>query len=493
MYLLVMRKPRFSRSLVGRVSATACLTLLGCGGSNAPSPPAMEAPASAGAGGLTAAAAGSTTTQHSSPGAGGVAGFVNVGPVGHGGNVSPPDASGSGGLTGGSAGTTGGGIDFSHGSHLLIPQRALTAVHLGPNGDYRSIAGSNATLANADVTLDTNFMDAPIYSRQFEVTFGMAGLFLTDCQIWTGKFVAATVDVKQDVGGSGAHLKIEQVDGHYMLTHDGPGKHQIRVTGTFQADRTPDTGGSCPTLPMGAVTVPLAFTTNIDIQRMASVAATPPLGCAAGSAMLSGRNYPGTRIGLLNEQGQAVYASNVYDSYPLDVLVETEKPAQIAETGSGLHYDGLIVTGEPQTVRLSTSYGTLFTYQLANTAMIDGWDVKYWAQPTQYIKSARTAFSTDTTPATAAAKVLGATATLQIGGIPLCSPILPSDFAISFLTPDVCKVQYEDSPNPNPGIPGFLATFVDPAGTCELELSVPGSNGGKPLFRHLSAILQPTN
>ncbi len=183
--------------------------------------------------------------------------------------------------------------------------------------------------------------------------------------------------MKQDLNASGAHLKIEQVDGHYLLTHDGPGKHQIRVTGSFQSNRTADTGGICPALPMGAVSVPIAFTTEISIQRMASVKAWTPSGCSLDSFMLSGRNYPGTRISLLNEVGEPRRADNVYDSVPLGWIVETEKPAQIAEAGLGLYFDGLIVNGEPQTVRLSTSYGTLFTYRLADTSMIDAWDVKF--------------------------------------------------------------------------------------------------------------------
>ncbi len=221
----------------------------------------------------------------------------------------------------------GDGVDFSRGSRLLIPQRQLTSVHLGPTGDFNTLT----SLDHIDVSTVSELMDAPIYPRQFEVDFSMSGLFVQGCQVWTGKFDIDTLEVKQDLNGSGAQLKIEQTDGHYSLTHDGPGVHQIRVTGTFRANRTPDSGGYCPSLPMGEVAVPIAFTTNINIERMGSVKAATPLGCAAGSAMLSGRNYPGTRISVLNDAGQAIYAANVYDTYPLDVIVETEASADCRE------------------------------------------------------------------------------------------------------------------------------------------------------------------
>ena len=381
-----------------------------------------------------------------------------------------------------------GQLDFSHGSRLLIPQRQVTNVHLGPTGDFNDLP----SLDHIDVTTNTELADAAIYPRQFEVNFNMSGLFAPDCQIWTGgKFDIGTLEVKQDVSGRGGHLTIEHTDGHYLLTHDGPGTHQIRVTGTYRIDNTPAAGGVCFSLPMGAVEVPIAFTTNINIQRVGSVKATPPYNCASAPVMLSGRNYPGTGLDVLNESGQPIIADNVYGSYPLDVLVETEKPAQIAEAGRGLNYDGLIVTGEPQKVRLSTSYGTLFTYQLANTEMIDGLDVMFWSSATQDLKSVKYPLAMATTPAVASGKVLGASATLKVGGVPLCSPILATDFTTSLLSPNVCQVQHEDTPDPKPGIPGFLATFLDPAGTCELELSVPSANGSKGLVAHLSSILVP--
>ena len=402
--------------------------------------------------------------------------------------------SASGASQGGSS-EMNGGLDFSRGSRLMIPQRMVTSVHIGPGGVFN---GDNAPVIDLreakviDVTTSSQFADAAIYPRQFEVNFSMSGLFVKDCQIWTGgEFVVSSLDVKQDVSGSGAHLKIERVDGHYLLTHDGAGEHQLRVTGAFQTNHTPDSGGVCPSLPMGAISVPIAFTTNISIAKVSSVKAWPPSGCSADPSMLSGRNFPGLRISLLDESGQPIpRPDNVYNSYPLDVIVETEKPAQIAETSSGLYMDGLIVTGEPQTVRLSTSYGTLFTYQLANAAMIDAWDVKFWSRDSQYPKSATYPLATDIAPQVSPGKEVGATAVLEIGGLPICGPTLATDFMIGLPTPNVCKPQSENG-NWDMGTPGFLATFVDEVGTCELDLSVPAANGGRGLATHLSATLQP--
>jgi hypothetical protein len=241
---------------------------------------------------------------------------------------------------------------------------------------------------------------------------------------------------------------------------------------------------------MGAVSVPVAFTTDISIQRMASVKASPPSGCGPSPIMLSGRTYPGTQISLLNEAGEPTRADNVDYEHPLDVIVETEKPAQLAETAEGLSRDGVIVNGEPQTVRLSTSYGTLFTYQLANTAMIDAWDVKFWSRDSQYPKSATYPLATDIAPQVSPGKEVGATAVLKIGGLPICGPTPANEFMIGLPTPNVCKPQSENG-NWDMGTPGFLATFVDEVGTCELDLSVPAANGGRGLAAHLSLTLQP--
>ena len=478
-----MGKSKFRELLTVLVHATGCVTLFGCGGESASGTPQPENSA-AGAGPMMHGSNAGSAEVPNSNSVGASAGAE------HAGNAGGPGAGGSGGsdaAPSGSAGTAA-SIDFSHGSRLLIPQRQVTNVHLGPSGDFNDLT----SLDNIDVTTATEFVDAPIYSRQFEVNFDMSGLFAPNCQIWTGgKFDVGSLEVKQDLSGLGGHLKIEQTDGHYLLSHDGPGTHQIRVTGTYRVNHSPDLGGVCFSLPMGAVEVPIAFTTNINIQRMGSVKAAAPYDCGPAAVMLSGRNYRGTRIDVLNEFGQPISGSNVYDTYPLDVLVETEKPAQIAEAGLGLNYDGLIVTGEPQAVRLSTSYGTLFTYQLANTAMIDGLDVQFWSRPTQYVKSPTYPTTMSAPPLVSAGKVVGASATLKVGGAALCSPILATDFATSLLSPNVCKVELENTPDPSPGIPGFLATFVDPAGTCELEVSVPGANGGKGLVTHFSSILVP--
>ena len=281
------------------------------------------------------------------------------------------------------------------------------------------------------------------------------------------------------------------MNGRYTLTHDGPGSHEVRVTGTFRADhKTGSESGACPALPLGPVEVPVAFTTKISVVHLGSVRADPLTGCGDPAVILSGRTSPAARLSLRDDQGNYFYASNVYDSYPLDMVVETEKPAQVAEGPSGIRSSGLIITGEPQKVRLSTSYGTLFTYQLADTSMVDGWDLKFWSRQSQYVKALEYPLPLDSNPAVASAKVLLAQATLQVGGSKVCSPLLASDFKASLLSPAVCNIVLESNPT-NLGIPGYLATFVDTAGACELEVSVPGANGGQGLMKHLSTIFVP--
>jgi hypothetical protein len=389
------------------------------------------------------------------------------------------------------------GVDYSHGSRFVIPQRLVPVVDLGTDGEFRAMGGAEIPakdVQHIDVTISRTLADASFLPRSFDVSFGFTGLFVDGCQLWTGTFEVTSLQVTQDTGTTGAHLTIEpaagQTAGQYTLTHDGPGAHQVRVTGTFKANHDSMSQGQCPALPMGMVEVPVAFTTKINIMPVGSVRGLAPTGCASPAIMLSGRNYPGTRISVLDDQGTYMGARNVYDTYPLDVIVETEKQADIAEGPSGFAYDGLVITGEPQKVRLSTSFGTLFTYQLADTSQVDGWNLQFFSRQSQYIKAVQYDLPLDTDPAVALGKVLLAKATLQVGGVNVCSPTLAGDFSTSLLSPDVCGIVFENSPT-DLGTPGYLATFIDQAGTCELEVSAPAVNGGKGLTKHLSTIFMP--
>src|SRR6478609_6061725 len=412
-----MGQPLFRRSLFGFASATACLTLFGCGGSSTSSSPASEAPASAGsAGSSSTIVAGSASTPPTAHGAGG---SMSVQPTGGGGVA---NISASGGAQGGSAATHD-GIDFSHGTRLVFPQRNYEGANIGTD----SFEAMNA-VDPIDLVVDAPLVDAPTYARQFEVSFGPSWIAVGHCYERKAKFEPASVDVIPDTGKTGAHLAIELVDGHYRLTHDGPGTHDVHVTGTLHVEATDQTGGCTPNFPKTAVDIPVTLTSHIKIQHLGSVAGEPGFGCGSSPVMLSGRSFDHMWLSLLNDAGQPISGKNVYSDNPVDVVVETEKAAEVVEAGSGFALYGLIVTGEPQKVRLSTSYGTLFTYQLANTAMIDDWEVKFWSRDRQHPKSPTYPMTTESMPAVSPGKELGATATLKIGGSPLCTPTLASDF-----------------------------------------------------------------
>jgi hypothetical protein len=352
-------------------------------------------------------------------------------------------------------------------------------------GDY----SESESLEGLDKTVIAQIADEPTFARQFEVLFPMPSLFLTQCQFWSGAFEVESVEVEEDLDGSGAHLSVDESDGHYTLTHDGPGNHRLRVTGIFREPLEADAGACGPQ--SGPIEVPLAFTVELHVQRVVNATGLPPLGCNAEPFVLSGRSYPGTPVRLWNEQGEIMQPVNVYDSYPLEVIIETEKEAQIEQAGSSLRYDGLIVTGEPQKIRLSTSYGPLLTYHVVDLAAIDAWDIEFWARAGQDVLYPNRPLTLDTEPAVAPGKALGAYATMKVGKVPICSPIFTSDFSITRLTPEVCDVALNGDTDPTPGVPGFLATFFDAAGTCELDLSFPAANGGEGLTRHLSTVFVP--
>jgi len=480
------RRPPFRHSVLIAVGSIMLLSLIGCAGSKTDGSPQPEATAgrapSAALGGSTASTPAASTSGGASALAAGSGGDAPVG-GGQSGGAHAGGASGSGS----SEPTNAGGLDFSHGTRLLIPQRNFDGANIGVDEFLIETADP------IDLTIETPLVDAPIYARQFEVSFASNLLLVKHCQERKAKFEPTSVEVKQDVGGNGSHLKIEQANGQYQLTHDGPGKHEVHVTGTLHVEAIDAMGLGCaPHFPQAAVDIPVTLAVHLTIQHLGSITASPPFDCGTAPVIWSGRGSGGIYLTLLNDTGQPISGANVYSSYPADVIVETEGPAQIAEAGSGLNYYGLIVTGDPQRVRLSTSYGTLFTYFLANTSLIDGMDVKFWSRPEPYVKSPTTPLAMDSTPAVASTKVLGATATLSVGGVPICPPPLASDYQTTLLSPQVCNVPSEVGTDLTAGIPGFLTTFVAPVGTCELEISVPGANGGRGLSTHLSAVLKPT-
>src|SRR6478735_8679280 len=128
-----MGQPLIRRSLFSFASATACLALIGCGGSSTTSPAIVDPHPSAAAGNSTTVAGASSNPPANSNGAGGSAG---VRPIGGGGISNTPAA---GAPQAGSATTN--GSDFSHGSRLVIPQRTLTSVTLGPDGAFNNPDG----------------------------------------------------------------------------------------------------------------------------------------------------------------------------------------------------------------------------------------------------------------------------------------------------------------------------------------------------------------
>jgi len=479
----VRRSARFHHSVLAAVGALALLAL-GCGGSAVDTSPRPKG--SAGSTGSAAAASlgganAATPIVNTSGGASGGTVGSNVVPAG---GAPAMAASGSGGTQTSSSGTP--GIDFSHGTRLLIPQRHFEGVNIGTQ------AFELSTIAPLNLTVETPLVDAPAFTRQFEVSFASTLAIVDHCQERRVKFKPTSVEVRQDQGKTGAHLTIEQTSGHYLLTHDGAGSHELWVQGTLHVEATDALGATCATkFPSTAVDIAVTLGVKLNIEHLGSVTGSPRFGCGAAPVMLSGRMFDGTSLSLLNDAGKPISGANVYSEYPVDILVETEKSAQIAEAGSGLYYDGLIVTGEPQMVRLSTAYGTLFTYFLANTSLIDGMDVKFWSRGSQDVKAETSPLTMTTTPAIASYKVIGATATLSVGGVTICTPPLVSDYQTTLLSPRVCNIQDENGSGLTPGIPGFLATFLEPAGTCELEISVPGANGERGLSTHLSAVLKP--
>ncbi len=478
--------------------ASGCVALLGCSGANNPSPTRGAA-----GGAATSTTGGAPGSLHSAPSSAGSAGAPQAGSTSASGNSSTGGVgAAAGGASSAASGAANAGAagmadtrDFSHGSRLVIPQTGLDPVaSIYLNGSFPD----RTSVDDIDVTTATTFADGPGYPRQFEVSFGMSYLslntsdanaaFSTRCLSLTGMFEVATVAVKEDTGGTGAHLSIEQTDGHYILTHDGPGEHQVRVTGTFRA--TNDATQTCPLLAMGPVAVPIAYTSTISIRTPATLTALPPSDCATPPVMLSGHSFAGLRITMRDDTGQAIYPANASTLAPFDVTVETEKPAQIVEGNEGYASSGIVVTGETQMVRLTTRMGTLFSYQLADASAIDGWELKWFSSPVQDIKSPLNPLDASVTPAVASGKELAATAKLKVGGVPVCTPIVAADVKTTLLTKSVCDIQYEFG-NFSFGVPGFVATFLDPAGTCQLELSVPGSNHGQDLSAPLTAILQP--
>lgn len=317
------------------------------------------------------------------------------------------------------------------------------------------------------------------YPRQMRLRFDLQFLQLADCMLVGGLYEVEAVDVEQDVSGVGAHLSLEKESSEYTLIHDGPGNHRINVSGKYVFDEATGLGTTnCPAIDPGRTEIPFPFTLDVAVTAVASVTATPPPECGDEPFMVSGRDYPAYDIYAVDAEGVRISAQNV-PRPPTDVIIETEGPAELAHE-SWLQNRGVVTTSGQQLVRVSTQFGTLYTYPLVPFSAIDGWDVRYWYS-LNHLSTAVLLEPHRDEPATCLGPRVGAVVAVTSGARTMCGSLMPEDFSFDWRTPNVCVPRAVAAVFPL-GPPGDIAEFQDRTGTCEFDLSLPQANGGAGLM-----------
>lgn len=402
-------------------------------------------------------------------------------------STSPGGAAGASAVAGQAGAPSAGGAaagddEFAHGARLVVPQQELTQLTFFP-GTQRF--EGQPPFSNVSTI---NLVDGPTYSRTYPVTIPFDSLVIAPCNLYAmGHLEVTSVDVEQDLDGQGATLSFVRAGDGYTLTHDGPGHHHVRVLGAFVPNRATDTGGgpapACPVLDDNAGQLPVSLTYDVTIKQAAGATVALPASCGERALVLSGRSLDGPRVYLLDSGGKVFGANNAADP-PLDVVVETESAAEIQAAAFG--FSGKItVQGAPQRVRLSTGFGPLTTYDIADISQLDGWKLDFWYTAVDDIKSPRVPATDGSTygPIGTQGRV-GGDATISVAGRVPCSPFTPDDFSVTAGPKEVCTPSVGPS-GLSAALPGSLAMLFG-NGTCSLDVRLPAANGGQGLSQSLS-------
>jgi hypothetical protein len=288
------------------------------------------------------------------------------------------------------------------------------------------------------------------------------------------------MDVTEDVDGTGAHLTIEGEGEHFRMTHDGLGRHDLEVKGRFVSPIST----ICPALLDENGELALVFHADIRVEAAAAVRISYDEGCDTSPRVLSGERFLRVRVDLEDKAGEPFGPANVTYHSPVDILIETEKVAEIEVPSGGFGSNGVAIVGESQLVRVSTEFGTLAMYEVVAPDDVDDWELQYWSEDNQHgifqtdIESGMT-YSTKEFRSNA----VGVTARLLADGEALCSQTPYADFLVASSTTDVCTAITGDSM-------GHLATMLKPVGTCSFLLTYPAARGAQGLVSDFSFSMQ---
>lgn len=387
---------------------------------------------------------------------------------------------GSGGLggiavnAGGSESASGGryaglgGTFFEGGSELEIPAREQ-AVRIWVTPSLEGLEGPPIEFVGGITRIVAN--DG--YSKEHSLSVEMTYLFDPErcTSVPNGKLVVEDIEVEEDIDATGATLSLEEAEQDFVLRHEGLGRHQLKIRGTFVANFP----HNCPALLDENGELAVTFRQEIKVEEAAGARIALDETCPAEIKALSGESLSGRSVMLIDSEGKEFYADNVEQAYAIDVLVETEREATIADGPAA----SLNVTGAPQLVRLSTPLGPLLIYELVEPGQVDDWDVQFWV-------SGRHGFipnpieSGETYPGGAFdAYEIGADVFLVADGVQLCT--LP-DWNFTFVgqTPGVCVTEAMALPVTP------IATMQTSFGTCAFDMSYPAARDGQGLETSLS-------
>lgn len=372
------------------------------------------------------------------------------------------------------------GDRFANGSRFLIEQRELSVVSLGhPEVDFRG--------GDLEQVPPLTIVEGPSYNPRFEVNVPLNTLPTDLCApgFVAGQFEIEAIDVTPDLDGRGSHIEVDRRGKSFVLSHDGPGRHSLTVRGAFVVENPealePENPGTlfpeeCEALPWGS-RLPVTFRRDVDVVAVASVGISTASHCSEVPFVLSGRALVDPRIALRDAAGNTLLPANADPNYPIDVVLETEGEAVLEAAEFGSPGDGIVLVGASQGVRLSSSFGPSLHYHLVEPGQIDGWNVAFWYVSSTGAKPERQPIVLGATyPARSSGGHFGASATMTITGVPVCSPFVVDDFELRSISGS-CQPNSVASHPEGAEVPGLFA-LAGPLGTCAVDFAFPAGNGG---------------
>jgi len=383
-----------------------------------------------------------------------------------------PSTAGTGGATGASsAGGTGGtaGLTSSEGI-LVIPVEARHTNSLALMLDDGPEVLGPALAHEVSLAFGSEYPK--------KVTFDLLGSFIFE---EAGTLVDATSGLElTSATAVSAGITARRVDAkHFELEVQAEGNFSIAIDGTWSPS---------------AADQPLAGPFSVEVLvRVHRVASAVLNACGASPRyVVSGAPFQRPYLQLYSAEGDSINPANASGTRSATISVHARAGTRLsAADGIG----SLVAVGDEQTLSVRHGDTEIGSFELVPPARVDGLRTRF-VERANWIRGVSELSSGSKVYLHSSSLEVGqvhAAPELFVGGVPVCTQIVPAWFDPRSKTPDVCPLVTPPqcdvcSENTLPE-----AVSIEELGTCQFVVDAPELNGGSGLSEELSIQVVPPN